>query len=224
MLASAHEREPGVRMWGSVRDTVEFVARVARLAPGLPLAQADAADRVAAALNEQDAPTARRIAHTVKGVAANLGATALAEAASRLENTLQAGHPSADDLDHFHSTLEETVALIRALPSTGRTLAEVHGEGEDLGGSGPDGPWDAAMPEPADLLEQLRTLLQAGDGEAIDLVQAHRASLLRLLGGATFRAMEGQLEHFAFEAAAAALEAATPVAPALASPGNGDSR
>ena len=75
------------------------------------------------------------------------------------------------------------------------------------------------MPEPADLVEQLRTLLQAGDGEAIDLVQAHRASLQRLLGGATFRAMEGQLEHFAFEAAAAALEA-----PALAPPGNGDSR
>jgi hypothetical protein len=46
MLASAHEREPGVRVWGSVRDTVEVVARVARLVPGLPLAQADAADRL----------------------------------------------------------------------------------------------------------------------------------------------------------------------------------
>jgi PAS domain S-box-containing protein len=215
---------PGLDREGGLRRTAGNEDLYHRLLSSMANTQADAADRVAAALNEQDAPTARRIAHTVKGVAANLGATALAEAASRLENTLQAGHPSADDLDHFRSTLEETVALIRALPSTGRTLAEGHGEGEELGGSGPDGPWDAAMPEPADLLEQLRTLLQAGDGEAIDLVQAHRASLQRLLGGATFRAMEGQLEHFAFEAAAAALEAATPVAPALASPGNGDSR
>jgi PAS domain S-box-containing protein len=215
---------PGLDREGGLRRTAGNEELYHRLLSSLANTQADAADRVAAALDEQEPPTARRIAHTVKGVAANLGATALAEAASRLENTLQAGQPSADDLDHFRSTLEETVALIRALPPTGRTLEEIHGEGEDLSGSGPDGSGDAAMPEPADLVEQLRTLLQAGDGEAIDLVQAHRASLQRLLGGATFRAMEGQLEHFAFEAAAAALEAASPVAPALAPPGNGDSR
>lgn len=179
---------------------------------------------MAAALNGQDVPTARRIAHTVKGVAANLGATALAEAASRLENTLQAGQSSADDLDLFRSTLEGTVAQIRALPSTERTLVEAHGVGEALSVSGPDGSGEAAMLESADLLKQLRTLLQAGDGEAIDLVQAHRASLQRLLGPATFREMEGQLEHFAFEAAAAALEAAAPGAPALAAPDHGDCR
>jgi len=215
---------PGLDREGGLRRTAGNEELYHRLLSSLANTQADAADQVAAALNGQDAPTARRIAHTVKGVAANLGATALAEAASRLENTLQAGHPSADDLDHFRSTLGETVALIRALPSTGRTLVEIHGEGEELSGRGPDGSGEAAMPEPADLVEQLRTLLQAGDGEAIDLVQAHRASLQRLLGGATFRAMESQLEHFAFEAAAAALESATPVAPALAPPANGDSR
>ena len=116
------------------------------------------------------------------------------------------------------------MAQIRALPSSERTLVEAHGVDEALSGSGPDGSREAAMLESADLVKQLRTLLQAGDGEAIDLVQAHRATLQRLLGPATFREMEGQLEHFAFEAAAAALEAATPGAPALAAPDHGDSR
>jgi hypothetical protein len=73
------------------------------------------------------------------------------------------------------------------------------------------------------LVMTLRALLQAGDGEAIDLVQAHRASLQRLLGAASFRAMESELERVAFEAAAEVLEAATPAAPALASPGSGES-
>jgi len=195
----------GLDLDGGLRRTAGNVGLYHRLLSSLANTQADAAERVAAALRERDDQAARQITHTVKGVAANLGATALAEAASRLDNTLQTGHPSGDDLDLFRQTLAETVALIRGLPTTGRPLAE------------------AAIPGSLDLVERLRDLLQAGDGEAIDLVQAHRASLQRLLGAASFRAMESELERVAFEAAAAVLEAATPAAPALASPGSGDS-
>ena len=190
---------------GGLRRTAGNVGLYHRLLSSLANTQADAAERVAAALRERDDQAAMQITHTVKGVAANLGATALAEAASRLDNTLQTGQPSGDDLDLFRRTLAETVALIRDLPTTGRTLAE------------------AAIPGSADLVERLRALLQAGDGEAIDLVQAHRDSLQRLLGVASFRAMESELERVAFEAAAAVLDAATPAAPVLASPGSGDS-
>ena len=195
----------GLDLDGGLRRTAGNVGLYHRLLSSLANTQADAAERVAAALRERDDQAARQITHTVKGVAANLGATALAKAASRLDNTLQTGQPSGDDLDLFRRTLAETVALIRDLPTTGRPLAE------------------AAIPGSADLVERLRDLLQAGDGEAIDLVQAHRASLQRLLGAASFRAMESELERVAFEAAAAVLEAATPAAPALASPGSGDS-
>ncbi len=45
--ADAHVREPGVKPWSSVRDTVEIVARVARLSHGMA-SQADAADRLLA--------------------------------------------------------------------------------------------------------------------------------------------------------------------------------
>ena len=157
---------------------------------------AGAAERVATALRERDDPAARQITHTVKGVAANLGATALSDAASRLENTLQAGQPSDDDLDLFRRTLAETVALIRGLPTTGRPLAERPGESDAKIGAAAS--LEAAIPSSAELVE-------------------------RLLGDSSFRAMESELERFAFAAAAAALEAATPAAPALASPGSGNS-
>jgi two-component system sensor histidine kinase/response regulator len=192
-----------------------------RLLSSLANTQADAAERVATALRERDDPAARQIAHTVKGVAANLGATALAEAASRLENTLQAGQPSDADLDLFRRTLAETVTLIRGLPTTRRSVVADHGEGKVE--SGPAAPMEAAIPGSAELVERLRALLQAGDGEAIDVVQAHRASLQQLLGAVSFRTMECELERFAFEAAAAVLEAATPAAPALTNPASGDS-
>jgi len=51
---------------------------------------------------------------------------------------------------------------------------------------------EAAIPSSAELVERLR---------------AHRASLQRLLGATSFRAMESELERFALEAAAAVLEA-----------------
>ncbi len=211
----------GLDLDGGLRRTAGNVGLYHRLLSSLANTQADAAERVAAALRERDDPAARQIAHTVKGVAANLGATALAEAASRLENTLQAGQPSGDDLDLFRQTLAETVVLIRALPTTGRPLATGPSARETK--LGPAVPLETAGPSSAELVERLRSLLQAGDGEAIDLVQAHRDSLGRLLGAATFRAMESELERFAFEAAASVLEAATPTAPALASPTSGES-
>jgi CHAT domain-containing protein len=46
LLAATHERQHDVRSWASVRDTLELVERVARLAPGLPGHQADAAARL----------------------------------------------------------------------------------------------------------------------------------------------------------------------------------
>jgi HPt (histidine-containing phosphotransfer) domain-containing protein len=107
---------------------------------------ADAAERVAAALRERDDPAARQITHTVKGVAANLGATALSDAASRLENTPQAGQPSDADLDLFRRSLAETMALIRGLPTTERPLAG--GSGESDAKIGAAASLEAAIPSP----------------------------------------------------------------------------
>ena len=51
-----------------------------------------------------------------------------ADAASRLENKLQAGQHSDDGFVLFSRTLAETAALIRGLTTTGKPLAEGPGE------------------------------------------------------------------------------------------------
>jgi hypothetical protein len=75
-----------------------------------------------------------------------------------------------------------------------------------------------------ELVERLQTLLKAGDGEAIDLVEAQRVSLGGVLGPATLRAVEDHLARFAFEEAAALLEGASERAPALSAPISGEPR
>jgi len=216
---------PGLDRTGGLRRTAGNEDLYHRLLVSLAHTQADAAEQVAAALEEGDAAAARRITHTVKGVAANLGATALAEAASRLENTVQAGRPSADDLALFRRTLAETVALILALPSAGRTAAQEAAEaGAQAGSAALAGAADPMHRGSRELVERLQTLLKAGDGEAIDLVEAQRVSLGGVLGPATLRAVEDHLARFAFEEAAALLEGSSERAPALSAPTSGEPR
>lgn len=217
--------QPGLDRTGGLRRTAGNEELYHRLLVSLAHTQADAAEQVAAALEEGDAAAARRITHTVKGVAANLGATALAEAASRLENTVQAGRPGADDLALFRRTLAETVKLILALPSAGRTADQETAEAGAQAGSAAQA--DAADPMhrgSRELVERLHTLLKAGDGEAIDLVETRRASLGGVLGPATLRAVEDHLARFAFEEAAALLEDASERGPALKAPVSGEPR
>jgi signal transduction histidine kinase/DNA-binding response OmpR family regulator/streptogramin lyase/HPt (histidine-containing phosphotransfer) domain-containing protein len=58
--------------------------------------EADAAERIGAALNGKDRLLAERLAHTVKGVAGNLGATVVEEAAANLERAIAHSSPALD--------------------------------------------------------------------------------------------------------------------------------
>ena len=58
--------------------------------------EADAAQRIAAALAENDSGLAERLAHTVKGVAGNLGASAVQNAAASLEKAIAGSAPAAE--------------------------------------------------------------------------------------------------------------------------------
>ncbi|NDV23289.1 transporter substrate-binding domain-containing protein [Desulfovibrio sp. JC022] len=58
----------------------------------------DFADEIREQLAAEDLETATRIAHTVKGVAANLGADELAHSAGEVERALRAGKKDVDDL------------------------------------------------------------------------------------------------------------------------------
>jgi two-component system sensor histidine kinase/response regulator len=89
-------------------------------------------DEIATALQGGDHALAQRKAHTLKGVAASLGATALADVASRLEQALQEPAPAAlDDL------LQDLRPPLLALLGSVATLVAQEGEPPEQGATEP---------------------------------------------------------------------------------------
>ena len=77
--------------------------------------EADAAQRIASALAKNDDALAERLAHSVKGTAGNLGASAVQNAAENLEKAIASSAPAAE-IEVWRSALEECLgALIRGL-------------------------------------------------------------------------------------------------------------
>ena len=222
--ASAAPQLSGFDLNGALRRTAGNMALYRQLLASLARTQADAAERVEDSLGAGDRGTARQIVHTVKGVAANLGATGLAEAASRLENTLQSGRPADADLALFRHSLDDTVAQIHALPPLGRQGAASSASSLDTPDQGAAATVNATdQPDGAsDPLHRLSELLRAGEAEAIEFFQAHRERLAGRLGAGRLAVLESRLACFDFEAAARELRAAATPAADQAPQGSGD--
>lgn len=144
------------------------------------------------ALTDGDRPLAHRLAHTLKGVAGNIGATSLQSQAAELEGAIK--DDQADPLPHLTALTEPLTVLIQALetqlPSENPApLVSVD--------------WDAV----GEICQQLATLLAEDDAEAIDLWQDHR-SVLRQAFPDHYGAIEASLNAFDFDAARDSLTAA----------------
>jgi CheY-like chemotaxis protein len=75
----------------------------------------DAAEDMHSLLDDGKYDEAARLAHTVKGVAANLGVSHVQATATALDAVFKAGGvPGEEDLDQFAQTLKEAVASIRS--------------------------------------------------------------------------------------------------------------
>jgi two-component system sensor histidine kinase/response regulator len=152
--------------------------------------QADAGARTAAALATNDHATAERIAHTVRGVAGNIGFTALHQAATQLEKAIGSGHGIEPSLQAFNAELDRAMHALRsALQATPQavlngTLAE---------------PVDLSLS--ADCSVELARMLAASDGLAGDYLAAHRAELQHALGHAALAEVEGAMDEFEYEIA-----------------------
>ncbi|MDR1776797.1 MAG: Hpt domain-containing protein [Desulfovibrio sp.] len=70
--------------------------------------------KIADVLNSGDAEEARRLVHTTKGAAANLGAKALAAAALELEMAIKANADTSTAMAHFNSALTDTLVAMQA--------------------------------------------------------------------------------------------------------------
>ena len=75
--------------------------------------QADAADRIQAALSGGDPASAARIAHSLKGTAASLGLRPISELAAEVECSLQAGQ--SVDLERLRDCLGRDAPRLVAL-------------------------------------------------------------------------------------------------------------
>jgi HPt (histidine-containing phosphotransfer) domain-containing protein len=138
------------------------------------------------------------LAHRLAGTAGLIGARAVQQIASALEEALRQLVPSSPGvtLQQLAACLLQTgnaiAAALAELPRDGTTTPEAH--------AGPDDP--AAMA----VAKQLASLLEEGDGAAIDLLDSSASTLLGLLGVDGYQEVAAAAHEFDFEAALEALQ------------------
>ncbi|HEY7065905.1 MAG TPA: response regulator [Chloroflexota bacterium] len=203
-------------------------------------AQAAAPAELAALLAAGDLATAERQAHTIKGVAGNLGAGAVQAAAGALERALNTAAPAAEVEAARGELAERLTALLAGLrtalgmapaptavlgaepasvatPTNGAIPA---GEAAPTDGTSPrrGAPSaDGVAPDAAALrpvIEQLQAYLADFDAAAPEYLEANRALFATLFPPDALAQFEARVEAFAFEEAQAQLAAAAGRLPA----------
>jgi two-component system sensor histidine kinase/response regulator len=150
--------------------------------------QAGVGSAIRAALEHQDHASAARLAHTVKGVAGNLGATPLSRIAADLERAIATRDAAIADecLPRF------LAELAHAVDAVGRYLATST---------------ESARLTPADpgellqLLTRLRQLLAANDGQSLDYFLEARDRIAGAVSGAELEALQAAIGEFDFDVA-----------------------
>ena len=159
----------------------------------------DAPEQLVTALHNGENEAAARLAHSIKGVAGNLGATAVQEAAAAIEAAVNdAGSmpaATAELVEELRCMLAEVIAGIGSLPPA---------SGEEAAGT--------LEAEPADIsaavrqLDQLRALLVEADSEAIDFLDTAKEELQRVYKTDRLIRLEKAVNDFQFDEALVILD------------------
>ncbi|MDF1485095.1 PAS domain S-box protein [Ramlibacter sp. H39-3-26] len=144
------------------------------------------------------AAEAEPLAHTLKGLAGSIGATALQQAAAAVEDAIRAGQPAAD----VHGLVDAADAALAPVIASIDAWAGARG-----GGAPAPAAVDAATAQAEAALRRLAALLSENDSAAIDVLQ-HNGPMLFAMLGREFRAVEEHMENFDFDLALQALRAA----------------
>jgi CheY-like chemotaxis protein len=152
--------------------------------------QGDAA-QVSAALERGDRQLAERIAHTVKGVAGNIGITGVQSAAQKLEKAIREGEPGVTRLlNDFASMMGAQVqAIAQALRDTQPASAEVKS-------TAPFSPEEAGA-----AIARLKGLLEASDGDAAEAFRELQVAVAGAVEKPQLDALGASINDFNFEAA-----------------------
>ena len=154
------------------------------------ISQTEVVTQIRAALADADRETAERLAHTLKGVAGNIGATSLQMRATDLEKALRE-HADSTALEPL---LIQTGQLLEALTKGLRTVLAMPpsaAPASSIVGRDQLGP----------VLSHLERLLSESDAEALDYLATHRAILAEALPIELFLAIEKATIDYRFEEA-----------------------
>jgi len=165
--------------------------------------QAETTVRIAEHLAQSDMPTAERLAHTLKGVAGNIGASTLQARAAAVETFIRENRPLdaiTDILKEAEQTLGAVVTAIKnALPSDeAAPVANINVN------------WMEAKP----LIARLEALLAEDDAEASELF-SESGDVIRAVLGAPATKIEQKLRDYDFETALSLLREAKANIPEL---------
>ena len=162
--------------------------------------QSDAPEQIAELLKTGDRPTAERTAHTVKGVAANLGMKTVQLAAGELEKAI---HDGADAASLEPLRQQFATALTPFIDRLRAALGE-----EPVSPAAPK----AMVVDPAQLqvvVQQMTRHLVEFDAAACDCLEANRGVFASLFSAEEFGKFEQEVQGYAFGEALAQLEQAT---------------
>jgi len=151
------------------------------------------------ALAGNDTSTARRLAHSLKGAAGNLGADGLSELAAKAEAALVQNQGVDSALEALSGSVDGVVSAIRAALPGEPVLPDSDASVDP-----------AAM---AQSLARLKKLLENDDGEAADFLLDARPVLLKFLTREEVATLQGQVGNFDY---AHALDSVSQVAARLA--------
>jgi signal transduction histidine kinase/DNA-binding response OmpR family regulator/HPt (histidine-containing phosphotransfer) domain-containing protein/HAMP domain-containing protein len=162
--------------------------------------QGPAAERIAAALSSGSAALAERLAHTLRGVAGNIGATEVHAAAGVVEKLIRDRAAAADV-----STATERIAAVLA-PLITDLRAALGAAAEPPAAATPGAPASAEASRAA--AARLTAMLAELDPGAADFVEENRAALSALFPATQWPAFEKLVQDYAFADAQARLEQA----------------
>jgi len=141
----------------------------------------------------------QRLAHTLKGVAGNLSAKALFEAARATEEAFKASKPADAPLNMLAQELKRIVNSVQNLPGAGSQSSNQEPPAEvDRA--------DSDMAAIAQTIQLLSDHLKNNDLEAEDVLAELSGQLPHQRYGPLIQKLESQVSDFEFEAAAHTLE------------------
>ena len=158
--------------------------------------QADASEQVSVAIESGDLKLAERIAHTVKGVAGNLGIVEVQSVAQRLEKALRDGEESLSaPLAEFASVMGTQIqAINKALGDSASTPPKVV----------QISPFDGKAATAA--IDRLRILLKASDGGAEESFRTLQDAVAGVVEKPYLDGLSASINDFDFEAALVKLD------------------